>query len=399
MTLPTGENPISFSQIRTEFGDGTNTSTSPVRLGQYRRDDSTFTNKNVGELANLPLDTGIPTSVSVGSSSINVDSFHGKKLNVIVDYYSGSTENRPSDARTKYQAASASGNRAIVGGYKDRVINDSSGSKVIIHVNKIIGSAKDAVTRCAVRTGTGWESGTDLTIEVGGSGKIFGAGGNGGAGGGKSGSNGNANNGSNGGDGTSALGISYSGTVLNLKSGALIRHGYGGGGGGGSSNGTEEAGGEDNLFLEHVGSGGGGGAGLPGGTGGTVSSRDNSTIAQAHGTQGQPGNPGEDADSIDAGDGGAAGPDRNFGGEGGYAGGGRGGHGGDFQKSAEDGNSGEAGGGEWQNGPDNGSGGEAGGNGAAIRKASGVTWTFGTNSGTVTGSGAGGSGESPTGVS
>ena len=385
MTLPTGENPISFSQIRTEFGDGTNTATSPVRLGQYRRDDASFTNKSPGDFSNLPLDTGIPTS-----GTINVDSFHGKKLNVIVDYYSGSTELRPDDARAKYQAASASGNRVVVGGYKDRVINDSSGSKVIIHVNKIIGSAKDAVTRCAVRTGTGWESGTDLTIEVGGSGKIFGAGGNGGAGGGKSGSNGNANNGSNGGDGTSALGISYSGTVVNLKSGALIRHGYGGGGGGGGSNGIEEAGGQDSLFLEHLGSGGGGGAGLPGGTGGGVDSPDGGT--------GTP-NVGEDADSIDAGDGGAAGPDRNFGGEGGYAGGGKGGHGGDFQKSAENGNPGEAGGGEWQDGPSTGSGGEAGGNGAAIRKASGVTWTFGTNSGTVTGSGAGGSGESPTGVS
>ena len=34
MTLPTGESPISFSQIRAEFGDGVNTSSSPVRLGQ-----------------------------------------------------------------------------------------------------------------------------------------------------------------------------------------------------------------------------------------------------------------------------------------------------------------------------------------------------------------------------
>ena len=382
MTLPTGESPISFSQIRTEFGDGTNTSTSPVRLGQYRSTDASFTNEDVGAFETLPLDVGISTS-----GTINVDSFHGKKLNVIVDYYSGSTENRPSDARAKYQAASASGNRVVVGGYKDRVINDSSGSKVVIHVNKIIGSAKDAITRCAVRTGTGWESGTDLTIEVGGSGKIFGAGGNGG--------NGCPAEGSlagiDGDTGSSALGISYSGTVVNLKSGALIRHGYGGGGGGGSSNGTEEAGGEDNLFLEHVGSGGGGGAGLPGGNGGTPD------LPKDGGT-GTP-NSGEDADSIDAGNGGAAGPDRNFGGEGGYAGGGKGGHGGDFQKSAENGNPGEAGGGEWQDGPSTGSGGEAGGNGAAIRKASGVTWTFGTNSGTVTGSGAGGSGESPIGVS
>ena len=47
----------------------------------------------------------------------------------------------------------------------------------------------------------------------------------------------------NGGTGSSALGISYNGTVVNLKSGALIRQGYGGGGGGGGANGVEEAGG------------------------------------------------------------------------------------------------------------------------------------------------------------
>ena len=147
MTLPTGESPISFSQIRTEFGDGTNTSTSPVRLGQYRSTDASFTNEAVGALSNLPLDTGIPTS-----GTINVDVFHGKKLNVIIDYYSGSTENRPNVARTKYQAASASGNRVVVGGYKDRVINDSSGSKVIIHVNKTICYSNSSVNTCDVRT-------------------------------------------------------------------------------------------------------------------------------------------------------------------------------------------------------------------------------------------------------
>ena len=51
MTLPTGESPISFSQIRDEFGTvGTDSATAPVRLGQYRRDDPSFTNENVGEL-------------------------------------------------------------------------------------------------------------------------------------------------------------------------------------------------------------------------------------------------------------------------------------------------------------------------------------------------------------
>ncbi len=383
MALPTGESPISFSQIRTEFGtDGDNTN-GPVRLGQYRNTDPSFSNKDVGSLTNLPLDSGIGF-VPGATGAINVDAFHGKKLNVIVDYYSGSTENRPNDARTKYQASSASGNRVVVGGYKDRVVDDSSGSKVIIHVNKTIGSATGSVNFCAVRTGTSWESGTELSIVVGSSGKIYGAGGNGGNGStGKDGAG-------NGQSGSSALGISYSGTVVNLTSGAVIRQGYGGGGGGGGSNGVEEAGGEDSLFLEHVGSGGGGGAGIPAGEGGTVSSPDSGT--------GTP-NAGNDGSTNSAGAGGAAGSDRNFGGEGGYAGGGKGGDGGDAEQSAEDGNPGEAGGGEWQSGPSTGSGGTAGGNGAAIRKASGVSWSFGTNLGTITGEGSGGSGESPTGVS
>ena len=110
MTLPTGENSISFSQIRAEFGDGTNTATSPVRLGKYRRDDSSFTNKTVGTFSNQPLDDGIPTSVSVGSSSINVDVFHGKSLNVIVDYHSADDEDgtRPEDAKSRYNSSATS---------------------------------------------------------------------------------------------------------------------------------------------------------------------------------------------------------------------------------------------------------------------------------------------------
>ena len=106
MTLPTGESPISFSQIRAEFGDGANTSTSPVRLGQYRRDDSSFTNKTVGSFSNQPLDDGIPTS-----GTINVDTFHGKSLNVIVDYHSGSADEggtRPEDAKSRYGSSASS---------------------------------------------------------------------------------------------------------------------------------------------------------------------------------------------------------------------------------------------------------------------------------------------------
>ena len=187
MTLPTGESPISFSQIRTEFGDGTNTSTSPVRLGQYRRDDSSFTNKTVGSFSNQPLDDGIPTS-----GTINVDSFHGKSLNVIVDYHSGSADEggtRPEDAKSRYSSSASSlgnstGKWNVIGGYKNPNSN-SAGTKVKINVNKGIGSqavGSNGVEICALRTGT-WDANTILSVDVGGSGKIRGAGGDGGNGG------------------------------------------------------------------------------------------------------------------------------------------------------------------------------------------------------------------------
>ena len=76
MTLPTGENSISASQIRDEFGPTTE-SGEKVALGDYR------VSQTFGELSNLPLDTGIPQS-----GAISFDDFHGKKLNIIVDYYS-----------------------------------------------------------------------------------------------------------------------------------------------------------------------------------------------------------------------------------------------------------------------------------------------------------------------
>ena len=254
MTLPTGESPISFSQIRTEFGDGTNTATSPVRLGQYRATDPSFTNESPGDFSNLPLDTGIPIS-----GAINVDAFHGKKLNVIIDYYSGSTENRPNDARTKYQAASASGNRVVVGGYKDRVINDSSGSKVRIHVNKEIGSATGNVNNCALRTGS-FETGTVVTVEVGSSGGIYGAGGNGGG----HGEDAEDPHGENGGAGTSALGIQHEGTTV-INNGSIVAGGGGGGGGGARRVEREETG--YGPVISASGGGGGGGQGLPPGEG------------------------------------------------------------------------------------------------------------------------------------
>ena len=147
MAVKASGSPLSFSEIETEFGQN-----SDRDLGEYR------VSQTVGGLSNQPLDTSIPQT-----GEIKFSDFYGKRLNVIIDYHSGSEENRPSDARAKYQAGSTSGNRTIIGGFKDRISGDSSGSKVRIHVNKTIGSAKGSANNCAVRTGS-FETGTVVTV-------------------------------------------------------------------------------------------------------------------------------------------------------------------------------------------------------------------------------------------
>ena len=99
MAVKASGSPLSFSEIETEFGQN-----SDRDLGEYR------VSQTVGGLSNQPLDTGIPQT-----GAIKFSDFYSKRLNVIIDYHSGSTENRPSDARTKYQAGSTSGNRTIIG--------------------------------------------------------------------------------------------------------------------------------------------------------------------------------------------------------------------------------------------------------------------------------------------
>jgi len=262
MVLPTGESPISFSGIRTEFGTaGAESSTAPVRLGQYRRDDSAFTNKDVGGLLNQPLDTGIPTS-----GAINVDAFHDKRLNVIIDYHSGSTENRPVVAKSKYAESSTSegnstGNWNVIGGYRNPPPL-TGGTKTRIHVNKAIGSSNSNTNNCAVRTGTGWNSGTVLTVEVGSSGALYGAGGNGGDGG----TSDSEKDGTNGSAGSSALGIQYEGTTI-INDGSII-NGFGGGGGGGYRKVEREEWFGGPVYAAG-GGGGGAGQGLPSGTAGS----------------------------------------------------------------------------------------------------------------------------------
>ena len=241
MALQASGNPISFSQIETEFGQNTDR-----KLGTYR------VSQTVGGLTNQPIDTGIPQ----GTNPISFGNFYSKKLNVVIDYYSGEEETYAMPARDKYNLEANQGTYTVIGGFRTRPV-DSSGTKTRIHVNKRIGGMEtlpetDDHLYCSLRTGTGWEAGTDLRVEVGSSGQLWGAGGRGGDGGKTSSINGESGKG-----GSSALGIQYSGTTV-INDG-VISQGHGGGGGGGCNK-------ESSNIAP--GGAGGGGAGYPHGLGG-----------------------------------------------------------------------------------------------------------------------------------
>ena len=342
MTLPTGESQISASQIRDEFGatDGEGTEDGQVALGEYRVE------KNFGELSEIPLDAGIPQ----GNNPISFDDFHGKKLNIIIDYYSASyadntreSEGETLNIRDRYTGGTGV---HVVGGYKSKP-SSSSETKVIVHVNRRLGGQKSTdANNCALRTGTGWEGDTEMIIDVGNEGAIYGAGGNGGRGGDTDAA------GDAGQTGTSGLGISLSNVTVNVASGGIIRAGFGGGGGGGSGRQVDK--GDDRRAG---GGGGGGGQGFPAGSGGAGGS----------------GNGGEGADSGTAGNL----SEHGEGGEGGnnasQAYGADGGEGGQFNNEADDGGSAQY------------ALGEGGGDGAAIRRASGLSGIEINNSGEIDG--------------
>ena len=348
MAVKASGSPLSFSEIETEFGQN-----SDRDLGEYR------VSQTVGGLSNQPLDTSIPQS-----GAIKFSDFYSKRLNVVIDYHSGSTENRPNDARTKYQAGSASGNRTVIGGFKDRILDNSSGSKVRIHVNKTIGSAVGNINNCAVRTGS-FETGTVVTVEVGSSGAIYGAGGNGG----EAGTSDSDASGDNGGSGSSGLGVQFSGTTV-INNG-VISAGYGGGGGGGYRKVEREE-----MFGGPVyaanGGGGGGGQGLPAGEG-IDGGADGTTTAGGNG-----GNGGENSQAH--GGGGGGGGSNGTGGEGGNSNDGGNGTSSSGGNGASGTHSGSI---EGENNVQ-GSGGTGGSNGAAIRRTSGITVNI-TNNATITG--------------
>ena len=334
---------ISYSDIQNEFGSPGNGGFGAYRVSQ-----------SVGTLSNLPLDSGIPQS-----GQISFSQFYGKRLNCVTNLYSGSTDYRI-NARTIYN--NSTNNVTCIGNFRTRPSNPD-GKRHFININKTFGSAKSSNKFvAAVRTGT-WGGSSQVSVDIGGSGRIFGAGGNGGNG--RSGASDQP--GFNGGNGTTALAIEHNGTTVNHASGALITCGFAGGGGGGSS--REE----DSQDRTAGGGGGGGGAGLPAGSG---SSGGNSGSNNDEVRGGAGGGAGSTPNLNAAREGGAGGNGGNNAGEARAGGGGRGG---DTEGGPQNGGSGRNSGEEW------GSGGLGGSNGCAISKASGVSWSYGSQGGVVLG--------------
>ena len=315
MTIKSSGTQLSFLEIEDEFG-----ANSERSLGDYRL------TRNVGDLSNLPLDTGVPTS-----GEIKFSDFYTKKLNVVVDCHTGGDEFHKNAKNDKWN----NNNVTVIGGFRGK---KESGSKIIIHVNKKFGSDKNSENRCALRTGS-WSSPDSLQVDVGSNGKLLGAGGNGGAGG-----TGNSQ-GSGGSDGSSGLGVEVNNTVVNVVSGGIIRAGFGGGGGGGGGRQVDK--GED---RKSSGGGGGGGQGFPGGSKGAPGgSGSNTAAANDNATAG---------DESEAGEGGTCNSNA------GETIGGAGGEGGSFGEAANNGNNSSQ------------SGGSGGGDGAAVRRTSGFSVTI-----------------------
>ena len=359
MTIKNSGSQLSFSEIEAEFGQPDNGRS----LGRYRSSDSEFKNKSMGQLSNLPLDTGIPAS-----GEIKFSQFYGKKLNMVIDYYddtgnpggeASNVLNRQDDGANTLAATWRYNNQSnrvkVVGGYRDRPTGSVSGynlsssgwqggKKIFIHVNKQIGSAKAGSNsdrnKVALRTGN-WPSGTTLQIDIGSSGRIQGAGGNGRQGATNSGTPSQAFT------GTSGLGIEYPAQINNS---GIIRCGYGGGGGGAGSWSDPNKNPRD---FGRSGGGGGGGAGIPAGDGGPQNTGGyGSAGAGGPSDQNGKGKAGDDA-SFDAGGNGGGG---GVHGEG-PGGAGNGGNGGDRNDGAQSGSAGN---------PNRGGGGAAGNNGFGI---------------------------------
>ena len=385
---------LSFEKdIEKEFGQ------NPKRsLGEYR------IKQTIGDMSNLPLDKDIPlrstatgpgiTPTPDNNTTIKFSDFYGKRMNMIL-VYGASSSSSYTNVRAKadymsYTDSFSNPEVVVVGGFRER--QEGTGTrKVFIHVreNTVIHSSdsdKGERTKCSLRTGDQWSTGTHLELNI--AGTIIGAGGDGGKGGDDSGGQTEVN-GKPGQSGTSALGIEDEVQRIVVQSTGSIVAGAGGGGGGGGAKNDE---------YRRAGSGGGGGSGIPAGDGATEG-------------DGNGGFNGGNGSSIESGNGGGGDKEASNGGgvaTGGGGGGGFDGEGGEAQtksgsdntdnSQATDGDDGTSGtNGQGGNGGDGdaeggnqkqGEGGQGGTNGYAILIDSGKTSTTPnlTNNGTIKGS-------------
>jgi len=327
-------NPISASDIANEFGYTHNPET---RLGSYRTTNGQGNFPvSFGALQFNSIDAVSGGSVPT-SGQIKFSDFYSTKLQTVVNFYGSGRGGTRLIAKDRYNAG-GSNDVQTVGNYRTRP-NNSSGTKVHIHINQEIGSEKTRVEHCALRTGS-WDSSTTLQVDVGGSGRIGGAGGDGGDGG-------TPFSPGNGQSGSSGLGIQYNPTTVNVASGGVITAGFGGGGGGGGAYDTDKE-----ATRTASGGGGGGGAGIPAGEGGAAGT------GSSHNANGGPGSDGNLSE------GGAGGGNASNDGEAVSAGGGAGGEASD---SADAGGTGSGGEGSTY------AGGDPGAAGAAIRRNTGFT--------------------------
>ena len=337
MTTPTSGT-ISATDIINEFGNSN--SNGGMSLGAYRFQS----NQTIGSLTFDRLDNGVPN----GSASISYSQMRNKKLSFVVDYHSFSADRDNSTAHIDAEVRWKQGNTTQVGNFRGTPASGdwNGGKRVYINYNQTFGSVtNNTQSVVALRTGQFWPNNTEMLIEVGSNGKIFGAGGRGGHG-----SNGNSRGGG-GLNGNSALGIDITTTsgnkscAINVRNGGYIQCGFEGGGGGGGSYDNPSKSQTDPV---NSGGGGGGGAGRPVGLGGNAGTGAQKASNGAAGTN---------ATNTARGLGGGGGNPNEGGSEGGD-----GGNGGQSGAAAEAGDAGS--GGNLGNQP----GGAAGGRGAAIRK-------------------------------
>ena len=291
-TPPT--NSLSFSEITAEFG-----APPGNKLGSYR---GTQPINGKG----YPLDQGIQEGTS-DTDSIKFSDFYSKKLNIVVDCFSGTTETQ-GNARQNYNS-----NKVFVVRDFHTKPNNPQNCRIIIKINKSYQTAKHAQLRmCALKSG-GFHISNDMVYDIGSNAILLGSGGKGGEG-----SRGITDGTfQNGGDGASCLGLNHDSTqssvVVNIDAGALLRCGFGGGGGGagtpfgdGGKGGVPQAGTRDDP--SDIGDDGGDGNATTGGAGGGGGDNEDQAGGARGGDGGQNGNP-ADAGSNGNTNGGLAGQD------------------------------------------------------------------------------------------